>query len=457
MFFIRNRGFIFKFLSFNIALLTLSSAQALDLTWRERMGLPGIGTRKTPPIANKPIKVGVIDDGFDCNHNILSKFLDPNGFNARDDNFDPNISMAVDPYTKISKGKQVDHGTHVAGIIAQIYHKDGSIVPLKIGQNKGEHKNVREQTYKNLFTYLKNRSDIQVINLSWNIWQFDHQYSELYDWIKSLAQLGKMFIFSAGNNGTIFHQESFVKKILSDPIIKSHIIIVGASGQHPISKEKIIADFSAKAGTLHECFITAPGTDIQSTVPMFNVINGTQMKDGTSMAAPAVAGALARLVNETGCTVEQARDAIFATADRPALTSPNFSSFEKTYGHGHLHYENAMAYLVKLMQIQANTRVQTLLNQGATQPTQPSYSAKPNITISDLINACNNTYDDKGGRCLLRPHQYNALKQAWDKFEKTHDQQVFFIDLDNLVKNNKQILGRHAQAVKELFPKSSNS
>lgn len=433
-----NRVRLFcKSLMFNIVILNISNVHASDIWSR-------INYTPSPSIANIPIKVAVVDDSFDINHPLLSRNLDPYGFNARDKAFDPNVSIVVDQ-RRYQGATYVDHGTHVAGIVSRVYNKDNAIVPVKIGQNKGESNTEFSETLKNACTYLASRSDISIINISNSFWKADDD--NLYNWLEFLAKKGKMFVLSAGNDGNTFTNQRHVKRILQSTTLKDHIIIVGASAQDTTTNREVLANFSDKAGTLHDYFITAPGTNITSAIPQGNNPLGIGKKSGTSMAAPLVAGILARLVNETGCSVATARKALFLTADRP---TPNSYSYQGIYGHGILNYSKAKFYLTNLAQpvIQpigtgaVHGQYISLPTLGIQQPAPVVAFYTPQISFDSIKHVCAQT------GCTLRSNQEKFLFAAWQQFNAMHDKKTFFSTLDNLV-TQKKILGRHAQAIKK--------
>lgn len=245
-------------------------------------------------------KIAVIDNGFAEEHPLLRSHLDE-GWNGRDLNGNIEASIVADPKHH-ENGKTASHGTHVAGIIAQMTpHVD--IVPCK----RGASGNRSVYSDKASLEYLLTRDDVKIVNLSFGI-DWDH----LSDPIEKLAKQGKLVVIAAGNSGKTLHGEKLAK-FLKKPELGGRVVLVGATEKE--NGREQLTSFSNKPSKIFESiFIAAPGKKINSSVPYDR--NGTGMKecDGTSMAAPVFAAAVARLMTEFNASVDEVRQVLFDTA-----------------------------------------------------------------------------------------------------------------------------------------------
>lgn len=251
------------------------------------------------------IHVGILDVGFDTNHEDLT-FKETPLFNEED-----------------------DHGTHVAGIIGATYNNGKGITG--ISPNKVNLFGAVPDTwsmYEACLVYAIYGAKSKVVNISLGsplvefaaymgnqnaINELDKYADLITKKLKKLINMGCEFIIctSAGNqgkfnplgNGYTYSKDSSayygyktdnmgwlcgikgsngIFSVINDPVVKDRIITVGALGIKE-NGEYEIAPYS-QIGTNVE--IMAPGSDIQSTV----CNNSYDYMSGTSMAAPHVAG-----------------------------------------------------------------------------------------------------------------------------------------------------------------------
>ncbi len=271
--------FVSSFRGFNDPFLTQP-----EKSWYLKM----IGMDKAWQITtgNKDIVVAVVDDGFDLNHPELR-----------------NTSI-VNKYHLIEQRNQVygtptlSHGTHVSSILLGGANNnkgllgispDVSFLPIQIGSQSSPYF-TNTDVIDGILYALKNKAS--VINLS-----LGKQFSPQIESLPESRQ--KELIANFGNDEEAFWKELFEiadsqnttiviaagnSGILAgiDPMQRyENAIIVGA-----VDRRMQMAEFS-NYGNYNT--VQAPGVQIVSAIPG----NAFEAKDGTSMAAPIVAGAVA--------------------------------------------------------------------------------------------------------------------------------------------------------------------
>lgn len=218
---------------------------------------------------NCQVIVGVVDSGVDYNHPDLrdNMWIVPNrpGYYGR--NF-INDRYPID---------ETGHGTHVAGTIGAIGNNyigvtgvcwNTKIAALFIGNNL-----FSASAAIGAIDYA-NRNKIPILNCSWG----NRIYSPFLEF--AIDNYDGLLIASAGNDGS----DNDILPIYPASYKLNNIISVAAT-----ARNNYLASFSNYgAASVH---IAAPGTDIFST----SLLNSYSYMDGTSMAAPHVAGAAALL------------------------------------------------------------------------------------------------------------------------------------------------------------------
>ncbi len=194
------------------------------------------------------------------------------------------------------RGPDASHGTHVAGIIAAVRHNgigmDGiadnvRIMSVRTVPDGDEH----DKDVANAIIYAVNNG-ATIINMSFGKGE-SPQKSAVDRAVRYAAKRDVLLVHAAGNDGkentldNNFPNRSFQKKGLFGPKYAPNWIEVGALNWR--GGENLAADFSNYSSKYVDIF--APGTAIYSTYPD----NTYRRNDGTSMAAPAVAGAAAVL------------------------------------------------------------------------------------------------------------------------------------------------------------------
>lgn len=242
------------------------------------------------------VLVADVDTGVDYDHEDLAaniwtnpgeSGLDNQGNDKRDNGIDDDENGFIDDWrgwdflSSNDAGYDNDpapgnpHGTHTSGIFAAVVNNEigvagvavnAKILPVKIGPDD-QYSNSVDNSYEGILYAAIAGADL--INCSWGGGSKSEAEREI---IKTVEEMGAAVVASAGNDG--FEQENY-------PAAYDEVLSVAAL-------EKV--DIKAIYSNFHETIdISAPGTDIYSTMP-----NDTyEYKNGTSMAAPIVAGVAA--------------------------------------------------------------------------------------------------------------------------------------------------------------------
>ncbi|MBD2036171.1 S8 family serine peptidase [Leptolyngbya sp. FACHB-321] len=269
------------------------------------------------------ITVAVIDSGVDITHSDLSANIwrntreianngvDDDGNGYIDDvngwNFGGNNSNIMPGSMSISGN---GHGTHVAGTIAGVNNGFGitgvaynsKIMAIKLGEVNSS----GSFTGSNLSASIRYAVDngARVINLSLTT---ASAYAELEAAMTYAADRNVIVVSAAGNKHTPTpgYPAAYATQ---------YGISVGA-----VDSNRVIADFSNRAGTDSAMqHVVAPGVGVYSTLPgdLYGV------SQGTSMAAPHVAGVVALMLSANpNLTASQARQILTNSA-----TGLNFST-----------------------------------------------------------------------------------------------------------------------------------
>ncbi|MQM26927.1 S8 family serine peptidase [Glycomyces albidus] len=171
-----------------------------------------------------------------------------------------------------------------------------------------------------------------VVNNSWGttIPGYDPIYAEVVDlWHAS----GIIPVFAAGNNGSAC-------LTMSTPGVYENVIAVGA-----YDEDHAIADFSSRGHGLNGTLkpdVSAPGVEVLSSLPGDEYGTG----DGTSMAAPHVAGSIALLMSASP-TLEGDYEAVYETITGTAVDTADDqctgdAEANNVYGHGRIDVEDAV-------------------------------------------------------------------------------------------------------------------
>lgn len=270
----------------------------------------------------KGIVVAVTDTGVDYNHEDLINNIwhntkeiagdeidnDNNGYIddvigwdfATDDNQPYDLSLSM--IEIILMGGNPGHGTHVAGVIAASLNNSKGIVgvapkakimPLRFLNEKGQ--GSLEGAVKAIDYAVANGANI--INASWGGESNGEPDPALVDAISRAEDAGVIFVAAAGNgrNGVGFDNDNDPKPV--EPASYDLPLMVCVAALDAEDKLAGFSNWGAKSVK-----VGAPGVKILSTVPgnryqdtVLNFGSTTITWDGTSMASPHVAGALALL------------------------------------------------------------------------------------------------------------------------------------------------------------------
>lgn len=245
-----------------------------------------------------PVIIAVIDSGIRYSHEIFQGKYDSDGI-ATDD-----AEGSYDVLTRDKQGgvvcantvsktltKNVDddarnkHGTHVAGIIANLIHaldleKYIKIMPIKAATPSGEGGDFTKAAVERAIRFaLDNGADVVNMSLSTS--------NSLWKDVVSAHDAEKaVFVAAAGNSNTSSSSSKYYPAA-SDKVI-------GVMNYTRNAANNIIIRGGANGSNYGDAYeICAPGTEIYSADG--NVTDGYKSLNGTSMAAPAVAFAQALL------------------------------------------------------------------------------------------------------------------------------------------------------------------
>jgi subtilisin family serine protease len=233
--------------------------------------------------------VAVLDTGIDYNHQDLknniwssTKEIASNGTDDDNNGYIDDIHgwNFVDNNNNISDNN--GHGTHVSGTIAAENNSIGvtgiaynsKIMPVKVldTNGSGSYSNIA----KGIYYAVDNGANVINLSLGGN-----SSNDTLKSAIKYASSKNVIVVMAAGNNSD------------SMPSYPARYAYNSGIAVGAVDKNNNLADFSNRSGSQQITYITAPGVDVYSTIPN----NQYATYNGTSMAAPHIAGVVALMVS----------------------------------------------------------------------------------------------------------------------------------------------------------------
>ncbi|MBL7851931.1 MAG: choice-of-anchor D domain-containing protein [Cyclobacteriaceae bacterium] len=289
--------------------------------------------------AGKPsVIVAVIDGGIDVGHTELSRAMWVNAGEIPANGRDDDNNGYIDDYNGYGFGDRTrfiypdPHGTHVAGVIGAVSNNSIGIAGIAGGSGTGDgvklmslatFGNFQNGGFEEAMVYAADNGAV----ISQNSWGGGST---------AIEAAIEYFINRAGFDNT---DQNFTRNIQTGPLAGG-IVIFAAGNQnsavaYPATYPPVMAvaasdQFDRKAGFSNygpEIDITAPGTDILSTLPPAYGDYGAA--SGTSMACPHVSGVAALVVSKyggPGVTPELVRIRIQSSADPIELNNPIYST-----------------------------------------------------------------------------------------------------------------------------------
>ncbi len=256
----------------------------------------------------KGVGVAVIDTGISRHEDFGSRILA----------FHDVLNGKSEPYDDHG------HGSHVAGIVGG----DGSdsngrhtgiapecgIVAIKAFNSQGKSRTSDVIRAIQWAVENKDRHNIRVLNLSASgVAQLSHQYDPMARAAKAAWDRGIMVVVAAGNDGPD-------PETIGSPAHSPVVLTVGASNDRGTVRrdDDRVADLSSRGPTpvdgLAKPDVLAPGVGITAAD---NARSGYVTKNGTSMAAPMVAGLAALLLTaRPQATPDQLKRAVVSSAEK---------------------------------------------------------------------------------------------------------------------------------------------
>jgi subtilisin family serine protease len=258
------------------------------------------------------VVVAVVDSGVDYTHSDLNANIwvnsdevagngiddDSNGYidDVRGWDFTSNDNTPLDSY---------GHGTHVAGTIAAENNGVGSIgvaynariMPVRVLDSSGS------GTWSDVAAGIRYSANngARVINLSLG----GDYSSEVASAVQYAAERGAIVVMASGNESR------------SNPGFPANLATQWGIAVGAVNISNQLANFSNDAGLPVVNYVVAPGVGVYSTLPN----NRYQSYNGTSMAAPHVAGVAALMLSANpNLTAAQVINLLLSTATRTGIT-----------------------------------------------------------------------------------------------------------------------------------------
>jgi subtilisin family serine protease len=255
-------------------------------------------------IGTKRVVVAVIDTGVDLDHPDLKANILPRGSEDWD------FADAGDPEPWDSGS----HGTHVAGTIAARRNGIGVvgvahgawIMPLRVNLTSGMNQNRADAiNYVTAQAMRYHESRRYIINCSWKM---NGNHAGVRHAIRKAVMNNVLVVYAAGN------ADANIDDTPQYPAVYPEVIAVAATDQK--DQRAGFSNYGTKVD------VSAPGVNIYSTVPD----NSYGFMDGTSMAAPHVAGIAALIWSRNPhLSNHDVRKSIEESCDSVDARNPSFA------------------------------------------------------------------------------------------------------------------------------------
>lgn len=256
------------------------------------------GATSTTCVDGTGITVAIIDTGIDLSHPDFAGLISPDRYNTMDSSTDVSeTANGIDDNQDGLVDAMYGHGTHVAGIVHRVA-PGAELLPIKALNDEGE-------------------GDVYAV-MSAIVWATDHganvinlslssptDSNSMGIGVKYAQDHGVVVVAATGNNNTDTPKQY--------PAATAGVIGVASTG--PDDTKSPFSDYGSDVS------ISAPGTDVESTLP--GGIYG--VASGTSMAAPFVSGAVALLMQqESSMSAEAIRATVLQTATSINEENPDY-------------------------------------------------------------------------------------------------------------------------------------
>jgi len=388
------------------------TAEIAATPWKERVNASAAYDQG---YTGEGVTIAILDSGFEYNNPEFFGRVDANIGGDVDsnkkigelrDNIEYgfiggiNTNPVVDQADKTNNTDVVDHGTHVAGIIAA--NKDGvgtsgMAYNAKLGLYNVLTRDGGMEVMKGIAKLNADQetTDIAVANMSIYMSGLNSGYSSYTTYVDSMYKVlenNTTIVLAAGNEGgdckTWDTCNGFAQMILenndkyNNEIYGGSVIVVGS-----VDGNNNLSSFSNKAGLLKDNYLVAPGEGINSVLTR-DVGYGEM--SGTSMAAPIVTGAYGLMrekhPNLKGKEITQI---LFDSA-----TDLGEVGVDDVYGHGLLNLEKAFN---PIGEVQSVTLSSTgIIREGRAINTNEEFKATSNILQPSLSSITIPVIDEYG-------------------------------------------------------------
>ena len=281
---------------------------------------------------NPEIKVAVLDSGIRATHEAFAN-------EETSDRLDMTYSY---DYANNDSDPADDygHGTEVAGIIAQSTSNNVKIIPIKVGDNKGD---LALDWVLKALSGIKGKADIINMSFGATLSELDQASKNFINTIetvlKEIHDSGTIMVAATGNDGI----EEVSWPACSEYTLGISALMVADENEEFVTPdtELEIADFSNYGA---EVDFTAPGDGLimpwYEGDTMYNIDcdKGLEMLSGTSFSTPYIASAISLLKTEN---YNKSANSIIDLL-KENCEDLGSEGWDKYYGNGNLDFDNTM-------------------------------------------------------------------------------------------------------------------